>query len=591
MTRLADLLGGDHSRMGVSPDPTGDGAGGRAATPRRYSIRASLTGLVAACLAPALLVSGYLVHENHEQHRARIERDALLQARSLAAALDREFSGVLSGLRVLSTSPHLANGDLERFHERARGALALQLVDNYVITDRLGRQRMNTLREFGEPLPETGTPPELQRVFEMGEPVVTGLFTGPVTGQPVIAIGVPVFLDGQVVYSLNVGLSSQRIAGVLHRPAIPEHWVAAVLDGTGTIVARTRDPARFVGRIASPDVLELLNAGRVEAVLTSRSMEGIPTYAGVARSPVSNWSVVVAAPRAVVEAGLYRSIAWLIAGAVAAFAVGLWIAAALSARISGSIRALVGPALSLGSGSPMRSAPPSRLAETEAVSRAIVQAARMLDDARHQARHDPLTGLPNRLLFDELAANRLSEARRLGASLAVLVVDLDGFKVVNDLHGHAAGDAVLMAVASRIAGLLRESDVVARLGGDEFVVLLGDTRVGDAQHVGGKLIAALSTPYPGVVPAVSCSVGVAMHPQDGHTVAELCQHADQALYEAKRTGKRRVRVYRTEADRRPADDAEAGDLCVVPGPARDAEAPARAGEPVDMPQDGNGHRP
>jgi diguanylate cyclase (GGDEF)-like protein len=526
------------------PDPIGEATGRRAITPGRYSIRASLIGLVAACLAPALLVSGYLVHENYAQHRERLERDALLHARSLAAALDREFSAVVSGLRVLSTSPHLAADDLRSFHERARGALAFQIIDYCVMTDRLGRQRVNTLRDFGEPLPETGTPAELQRVFETGNPVVTGMFIGPVTGKPVIAIGVPVFRDGQIVYSLSVGLSPERIAEVLQRLAIPGHWVAAVLDGTGTIVARTRDPEKFVGRKATPDVMELLHAGQGEVVITSRSMEGIPTYAGLSRSSVSNWSVVVGASRSAVEAGLYRSIAWLIGGAAAAFAVGLWVAASLSTRISGSIRALVEPALSLGSGSPTEYVPPSRLNETEAVSRAIVQAGRMLNDARREARHDPLTGLPNRLLFDELAGNRLSEARRHGTGLALLIVDLDEFKAVNDTHGHDVGDAVLVDAASRISGLLRGSDVVARLGGDEFVVLLGDAQLSDAEHVGGKLVADLSAPYPGVGPAVSCSVGIAMHPQDGHTVAELCLHADQALYQAKRAGKRRVSACR-----------------------------------------------
>ncbi|TDP64130.1 diguanylate cyclase (GGDEF)-like protein [Roseateles toxinivorans] len=530
--------------LGVAPDPSSEASGQGAPTPGRYSIRASLTGLVAACLAPALLVSGYLVHENYGQHRARLERDALLQARGLAAALDREFSGVVSGLRVLSTSPALAVDDLRGFHERARGALAFQIVDNYVMTDRQGRQRVNTLRDFGEPLPETGTPAELQRVFETGKPVVTDMFIGPVTGKPVIAIGVPVFRQGQVVYSLNVGLSLERIAEVLNRLAMPGHWVAAVLDGTGTIVARTRDPEKYVGQKATADVMELLDTEPAEITISSRSMEGIPTYAGLARSSVSNWSVVVGAPRSAVEAGFYRSIAWLLASAAAAFTVGLWVAASLSARISGSMRALVEPALSLGSGSPTEYLPPSRLKETEAVSRAIVQAGRMLNDARRQARHDPLTGLPNRLLFDELASNRLAEAHRHGTSLATLAIDLDRFKAVNDTHGHEAGDTVLIAAASRIAGLLRESDVVARLGGDEFVVLLGDAGQGEAEHVGGKLVAALSAPYPGVVPEVSCSVGIALHPKDGHTVAELCLHADQALYEAKRTGKRRVIVYR-----------------------------------------------
>lgn len=417
------------------------------------------------------------------------------------------------------------------------------MVDNYVVIDRSGHQRMNTLREFGAPLPDAGTPPQLHGIFETGKPVGSGLFWSRVTDKPLIAIGVPVFHQNEVVYSLNGGLSPERINEVLRRLAIPGHWVAAVLDGTGTIVARTRDSEKFVGKKATPDVVALLGSGQAEAIITSRTLEGVPTHAGLTRSSVSDWSVIVAAPRSAVEAGLYRSIAWLIGGAAAAFALGLWTAAWLGARISGSIRALVEPALSLGSGSPAESLPPSRLKETEAVSRAIVQAGRMLDEARRQARHDPLTGLPNRLLFDEVAGNRLAEARRHGTGLAILIVDLDEFKAVNDTHGHDMGDAVLMDAASRISGLLRESDVVARLGGDEFVVLIGDAGPAEAQRVGNKLVAALSEPYPGVTPAVGCSVGIAMHPKDGHTVAELCLHADQALYGAKRSGRRRVSVY------------------------------------------------
>lgn len=544
MTSSPDPLGSHAHSVALTHDAIDPPTQGRAPAPSPSTIRASLTGLVTACLAPALLVSGYLVHDHYAQQRARIERDTLLQARNLVTALDRELSGVILGLRMLSTSPGLNADDLRGFHERARSALAFQIVDNYVVTDRAGRQRMNTLRDPGEPLPDTGVPPELQRVFETGKPAVSGLFLAAGSDRPSIGIGVPVFRQMEVIYGLSAGLSPERIAEVLRRLAIPGHWVAAVLDGTGTIVARTRDPEKFIGKKATPDVMALLNAGPTEAIITSRTLEGVPTHAGLMRSSVSDWSVIVAAPRSAVEAALFRSIAWLIAGAAAAFGLGLWIAAWLGARISGSIRALVGPALSLGSGSPAEHLPPSRLKETEAVSRAIVQAGRMLNEARRQARHDPLTGLPNRLLFDELASNRLSEARRHGTGLAILIVDLDEFKAVNDTHGHDMGDAVLVAAASRISGLLRESDVVARLGGDEFVVLIGDAGLAEAQVVGGKLVAALSAPYPGVDPAVACSVGIAMHPRDGHTIAELCLHADQALYDAKRSGKRRVSVYR-----------------------------------------------
>ena len=513
------------------------------ATPRHLSIRWSLLALVVACLTPALLVSSYLIHQNYAEHHARVEHDLVLQARGLVAALDRELSGVVAGLRVLSTSPSLDAGNLSDFHERARGALAFQIVDNYVLTDRQGRQHLNTLRDFGTPLPRTGTPSEVQRVFETGRPVLTGFFVGAVTGKPIIAMSVPVFRDSEVVYSLNAGISPARIAEILQRRAIPSDWVAAVLDGSATIVARTRDPQTFVGQKATPDLIERLDSPELEGLLKSRSKEGIPTYAGFARSTVSNWSVVVGAPRATVEAGLYQSITWLVLGAAAAFAVGIAFAVRLSGRVSGSIRRLVEPALALGSGLPVEQCPPTLLKETDAVAQAIVHAGRMLQATRHLAEHDALTGLPNRLLFAELAGNRLAEARRRGDSLALLAIALDGFKAVNDVHGHAAGDAVLKAAAARISGALRESDVVARMGGDEFVVLLSEAGLDDARLVGAKLVEALSTPYPDVKPAVSGSVGIALHPQDGNTVNALCDRADQALYEAKRSGKKRLVLF------------------------------------------------
>ena len=520
------------SVVGISPDGT--------AAPRHLSIRWSLLALVVACLTPALLVSGYLIYRNYSEHHARVEHDLVLHARGLAAALDRELSGVVAGLQVLSTSPSLDASHLGEFHERARGALAFQPVDNYVLADRQGRQHVNTLRDFGTLLPQTGTPAEVQLVFETGRPVLSGFFLGAVTGKPLIAMSVPVFQGSEVVYSLNAGMSPGRIAEILQRQAIPADWVAAVLDGSATIVARTRDPQKFVGQKATPDMIERLGSGEVEGLLKSHSKEGIPTYAGFVRSSVSSWSVVVGAPRATVEAGLYQSITWLLAGAVVAFAVGIAFAVWLSRRVSGSIRGLVEPALALGSGLPVEHCPPTLLKETDAVAQAILHAGRMLQATRHLAEHDALTGLPNRLLFAELAGNRLAEARRRGDSLALLAIDLDGFKAVNDVHGHPAGDAVLEAAALRISGALRESDVVARMGGDEFVVLLSEAGLDDARLVGDKLVEALSTPYPDVGPPVTASVGIAVHPRDGVTVDELCKRADEALYEAKRSGKRRL---------------------------------------------------
>jgi diguanylate cyclase (GGDEF)-like protein len=163
---------------------------------------------------------------------------------------------------------------------------------------------------------------------------------------------------------------------------------------------------------------------------------------------------------------------------------------------------------------------------------------------RHQATHDALTGLPNRVLFADRLRQAVLAAQREKTRLAVLYVDLDKFKPVNDTHGHAVGDALLISVAQRVSGSLRESDTLARLGGDEFVVLL--PRCGgpdDARKVGENILTQLNRPFPveQLVLHISCSVGFALFPDNGLDGDALLRSADQAMYDAKTHGRSQVR--------------------------------------------------
>lgn len=165
---------------------------------------------------------------------------------------------------------------------------------------------------------------------------------------------------------------------------------------------------------------------------------------------------------------------------------------------------------------------------------------------RHHATHDHLTGLPNRALLEDRLEAALAHAGRRRERVAVLFLDLDRFKFVNDTLGHAAGDALLVEAAARFRDAVRTADTVARLGGDEFVVLLRDLREPeDATAVAEKLAATLRRPFPtlGQEPQVGLSVGVALFPEHGGEPAALLRHADAALYEAKRAGRGRVRLY------------------------------------------------
>ena len=236
---------------------------------------------------------------------------------------------------------------------------------------------------------------------------------------------------------------------------------------------------------------------------------------------------------------LYRSIAWLALGTLFAFGLGLWLALRLASRLTSAVQGLVGPALALGEGRTVE-LPATHVKEAQEVGTALLQASRMLAHAQHLAHYDPLTGLCNRVLFGELILRELAVAQRSGESFAILAIDLDGFKAVNDLHGHAAGDTVLKEAADRMARAIRVSDVAARLGGDEFAVLLMGVGQENAQIVAEALVEGLSLPYPGVRVAVSASVGIAVYPHSGITMLQLLERADVALYKAKGQGKRRV---------------------------------------------------
>ncbi len=159
-------------------------------------------------------------------------------------------------------------------------------------------------------------------------------------------------------------------------------------------------------------------------------------------------------------------------------------------------------------------------------------------DLLHRAAHDALTGLPNRSLFDDRLDHAVRSARRRRGRLAVLVLDLDRFKPVNDELGHQAGDEVLRRLTGRLKGALRDSDTLARLGGDEFAVVLAEQDGAGAQATAVKLLQAVEQPFEvaGEMRPIGLSIGVAVFPTDGRDPAELMMAADAAMYRAKRNG-------------------------------------------------------
>lgn len=170
----------------------------------------------------------------------------------------------------------------------------------------------------------------------------------------------------------------------------------------------------------------------------------------------------------------------------------------------------------------------------------------------YRANHDALTDLPNRRLFADRLEQAIARGRRNGEKVALLYVDLDGFKVVNDTLGHALGDFLLNEVVKRMKGRLRQSDTLARMGGDEFTLIATDMDQPDAAGVlAARLGEALQAPFliDGNELFVTASMGISIYPDDGRDVTELLRSADTAMYEAKRLGRNRAVFYTPEIGR------------------------------------------
>jgi diguanylate cyclase (GGDEF)-like protein len=183
---------------------------------------------------------------------------------------------------------------------------------------------------------------------------------------------------------------------------------------------------------------------------------------------------------------------------------------------------------------------------TISLATVVSERKRLEAQLRHLAEHDPLTSLVSRSRFQEELARELTAARRYGFQVAVLFIDMDDFKHVNDSLGHGVGDKLLASVARLIVRRLRDSDLVARVGGDEFVILLSHVDLRRAQAVAKQLVAAIgnhSIKVKKYAVRTTASIGIAIFPDHGATDAELLNHADAAMYEAKAAGRKRYCVY------------------------------------------------
>lgn len=243
-------------------------------------------------------------------------------------------------------------------------------------------------------------------------------------------------------------------------------------------------------------------------------------------------------------------------------ALALLLAALLARALSRPLKEMINVVQQFGDGAANMPLPSHRTDEIGMLARSIEQMQQQIraqfrtlqqkqQELDRLASHDSLTGLPNRRLFLDRLDQAMARARRNQGQLALLFIDLDNFKEINDNLGHAAGDAVLCEVGQRLADLVREIDTVARLGGDEYIILLdGADDLGAIEHVAQCALEALAQPviYGNATLAFGSSIGISRYPQDASDMTELIAAADKAMYRAKQSGRNRICFARARAN-------------------------------------------
>lgn len=317
---------------------------------RRWTVRAFLLTLVLACLLPGVLGASALLAWQYRQNQVQLEQTTVLTARAMMQSVDYHLLRVLAVAQALSTSDVLIAGDLGRFYAEASATLVeVGLGSTIVVRDEAGRQLLNTLVPWGQPIPAAPAPEQVEQVFTTGQPVISDIFMGPVLRKPVMAVNVPVRANGRVRYALAVGILPEHFNALLSAQQLPPQWVAAIMDRTGTLAGRSRDPEQHVGRLAHASLLALL-AQQPEGAAEAYTVDGRPVIVFYSRSPVTGWATAIGIPREAISKVFVQTSSLLTLGVAGLFALGALLAWGIGGHIARAFSLLAEAAGQLGRG-------------------------------------------------------------------------------------------------------------------------------------------------------------------------------------------------------------------------------------------------
>jgi signal transduction histidine kinase/FixJ family two-component response regulator len=333
-------------------------------------IRSRLLLLMLGTLIPIIAFSGVMLVLFNRQTRAATEKGLVETARALSVEVDQQISASISGLEGLSTSEHLTAGDLAEFHRAARAILPSQPGwKNIVLFTPAGRQLLNTLKSYGEPLPMAGNPEVIARVVSTRSPIVSDLFVGRVEQRPIIMATVPVFRNGMPVYVLGAALDPGTFTNLLLQQRVPPDAIGTLLDRNKAIIGRTRAADRFVGQTGTPDLAAKMDEV-AEGAFRLFTEDGDAVYAAISRSPRTGWTIALGVPQATADASLRSSLWLLLMVGGGSIILGSLVAVRGARRIAIPISALSTAAAAFVRGDPVHLRP-CVIAEVNEVTRAM----------------------------------------------------------------------------------------------------------------------------------------------------------------------------------------------------------------------------
>ncbi|MBI3517699.1 MAG: PAS domain S-box protein [Proteobacteria bacterium] len=338
--------------------------------------------LVLASIVPLIVFTIARRYFDYQESVASISERNLALARSMALLVDDELQTRVVALRVLSRTITLQTGDVAGFRQRAEAIVAEEFPGaNMIVLREDGQQLMNTLLPPDAPPPIRPNLETVRQVFATGQPAVSNLYRGAIGARPVVAIDVPVkHDDGRVLYVLSINPRLDDFADIIRRQHPPPGWVVSVFDRQGVNVARTPNPAQFVGREASPSLLPDLLRDR-EGVVETTSLEGTPLLTVFSRAEHYGWSIAIGVPRTELTVPALDAALRAFAVGVGLLVIGLGLAVAIARRITGPIRALRRLAAADES-SPLDPAP-TGLREADEVAEAL----RVAHEERRRSQH------------------------------------------------------------------------------------------------------------------------------------------------------------------------------------------------------------